>query len=184
MSEMVSKTTFLVGLITVTLLSVFISTVVTMQYARGPRGEQGPIGPQGPPGPSVIPFASTNISHAETTSSSWVDIPGLSVTITLNQTSNLVIMLSMEAYNSEITAAIMVRVLVGTIIASPGEVALRSIDYSFRGFELAFVSYSYNFFYKGASPGTYTIKVQWLVTPGSTGTAGTSTLIVIALPSI
>lgn len=184
MSEVrISKTAFLGGVIILAMLAAFISSAVTIQLARGPKGEQGPIGPQGPPGPSMVPFASTKISHAETTSSSWIDIDGLSVNITLNQTSNLVILLSMEAYNRELTAAIMVRALVDGLVAPPGEVALRSIDVSFQGFENAFVSYSYNFYYTKASAGTHIVKIQWLVTPGSTGMAGTSTLIVIALPT-
>jgi hypothetical protein len=177
----ISKTTFIATLVIAILASSLISTVSVMQFGviQGPRGETGP---QGPTGPSVIPFASTYISHAETTSSSWVDIPGMSVNLTVNQTSNLVIMLSIEAYNAEPTAAIGVRALVGAITAIPDEVLLRSLDYSFQGFETAFVSYSCNF-YKTVSAGTYLVKIQWQVTPESTGKAGTGSLIVIALPT-
>jgi hypothetical protein len=74
MSEGISRTTFIVGLIIAILASSVISTVVSMQWAlvqgpkgdkgdqgdAGPQGEQGPQGPQGPqgeqgpPGPTIV----------------------------------------------------------------------------------------------------------------------------------
>ena len=46
----ISKTMFIVGLIIAVLVSTGISTVITTQYARGPKGETGPQGEQGPQG--------------------------------------------------------------------------------------------------------------------------------------
>ncbi len=49
MSEeiVVTRRTFLVGLVIAILAASVISTVASMQLARGPQGEQGPEGPQG-----------------------------------------------------------------------------------------------------------------------------------------
>lgn len=43
----ISKTAFIVGLIIAILVSSLISISVTMQWARGPKGDQGDLGPQG-----------------------------------------------------------------------------------------------------------------------------------------
>ena len=46
----VSRRTFLIGLILAVLASSTLSTVISTQWARGPRGEQGPGGSQGEKG--------------------------------------------------------------------------------------------------------------------------------------
>jgi hypothetical protein len=43
----ISKTMFMVGLVIAVLVSAGISTVITTQYAMGPKGGTGPQGPEG-----------------------------------------------------------------------------------------------------------------------------------------
>lgn len=46
----ISKTTFIVGLIIAILASSLISIAVSMQWARGPKGDKGDVGQTGPKG--------------------------------------------------------------------------------------------------------------------------------------
>jgi len=140
--------------------------------------------------PYAIPFNSTYSRPLNSTSEkySWVDMPGMSVTITVNRTSHLLIMFSTEATNDAEGERIWLRALVDTTEAKPGYLYFTpsihdspgEIDYHYH--LLNYMAYTYNFIYPSVHEGTYTIKIQWRVT-GGTGTVMFRTLTVIALPA-
>ncbi|MDH5374502.1 MAG: PA14 domain-containing protein [Candidatus Bathyarchaeota archaeon] len=85
MSEGISRTTFVVGLIIAILVSSLISIFVTMQWARGPKGDkgdkgdQGLQGPQGEQGPPVA-FAEWDVHWRTLTGDlEWGAVIGTSV---------------------------------------------------------------------------------------------------------
>jgi len=136
--------------------------------------------------PNAIPFAST-YSTIETTTTetvNWVDMTGMSVTLTVGRTSHLLIMLSTEAYNSDSLERTIVHAVVGASEAYPGEIWMTPpiLETSLHTHLHGIAAYSYNFYEPSLSSGTYTIKIQWMVT-GGTGHALYRTLTVIALPA-
>ena len=135
--------------------------------------------------PNAIPFASTyrTLSTSTTETASWTDMSGMSVTLTLDRTSQLLIMFSAEVANYDGGERIHVRALVGASVANPGWIILTPIvhDYAFAYDNLDLMAYSYNF-YESVIEGTYTVKIQWQVS-GGTGYAYYRTLTVIALPA-
>lgn len=46
----ISRTTFVLGIVIAILASSIVSTLVSMQLAKGPKGDKGDTGPQGPQG--------------------------------------------------------------------------------------------------------------------------------------
>ena len=136
--------------------------------------------------PYAIPFNSTfSTSYTGTTETmNWVDMSAMSVIITLNRTSHLLIMFSSEAENTAEGNSILLRALVGGVVALPGAITLTPVvwDYAFTYDIQDNMAYTYNFYKPSVSAGTYTIKIQWMVT-GGTGYAYYRTLMVIALPA-
>lgn len=64
--------------------------------------------------PNAIPFAHKYSDIDITTNqTSWVDMTGLSVTLTLNRTSNVLILLTVCAWNDDPACRVAVRALVG-----------------------------------------------------------------------
>jgi hypothetical protein len=194
----ISRTTFLVGVIIAILASTTISTMVSMQFAKGPKGDkgdkgdpgiQGPIGPQGPPGPSIIPFASKyDYAVYETSSTQWVDLDAISVTMTVNTTSRLLIIFSAELGGSRSSPGITwlwIRALVNGTPAFPYKGSSGGV----QSLEIRYGESSYDFthscvFWDYVSAGIYTIKIQWCVgAADATAFADESSLIVIALPA-
>jgi hypothetical protein len=191
----ISKTMFIAGLVIAIVASSLIASVVSMQYARGPKGDKGDIGNtgatgamgpqgvqglQGPPGlPSVfaMSWGTDPISTTETVN--YADMANMSVTLTLNETSDMLILVSVEATPS-VGERIYITAMINGEAAKPGEILrltpVRTSAYS----EMA--SYTFNFCEPSVSPGTYTVKIQWLVT-GGTGYIEYRTLTVIALPA-
>ena len=136
--------------------------------------------------PNAIPFKSTftSLSSATTEIYNWIDMAGMSLTISLNRTSHLLIMFSTEAYDDDWASRILVRALVGGVEAKPGYVDLTAYDWEWglHRHTIDIMSYSYNFYQPSMSAGTYTVKMQWKVT-GGTGYVFHRTLTVIALPA-
>ena len=128
---------------------------------------------------NAIPF--TYVYKAEATadstaSTTWTLMPGMSVDITLERKSHLLIMFSTEAANPDPTQFIAVRALVGENDALPGSVYLTPYD------TVDYASYTYNFYLPNVDAGTYTVKIEWKVS-GSTGYVWYRNLIVLALPA-
>lgn len=204
----VSQRTFTVGLIVAILASSALSTGVAMtviqQGPQGPKGDtgdtgpqgiqglQGPQGPQGlqgqqgvqgPQGPPGLPgvfavsWGTDPISTTETVN--YADMADMSVTLTINETSTVLILVSVEATPS-FDERIYMTAMINGEAAKPGEtVELTPVKSSPVS---AMASYTFNFFEPSVSPGTYTIKILWLVT-GGTGIIYYRTLTVIALPA-
>jgi len=124
--------------------------------------------------PSVTRIATISVS---TSSQMWVDLPDMSVTITLHRTSNLLIMFSGMAGLSA-SDWILVRALVNSTLASPSSAIFTGATTSNAG------SYSVTFYKPNVNAGLYNIKIQWCVMyGGATAEAAQRTLNVIALPA-
>jgi len=154
----------------------------------GPQGEQGiqgPTGPQGPPGlPGVfaVSWANDVISTSETMQ--YIDMNDMSVTIALNETSDVFILVSLQAL-PDFDERIYIRALINGEVAKPGEVYLTPVIFDLSATDSYLVgwgSYTYNFYEPSVSPGTYTIKIQWMLSSGM-GDIADRTLTVIALPA-
>lgn len=129
--------------------------------------------------PYAVPFNSTyGIGDASTTSTSWVDMPEMSLSITLARKSHLLIMFSTRSATSAMY--IFVRALVNTDVAEPIEGALLTPNIPTIN---NWASYTYNFYKSNINAGTYTVKIQWLISGSGTGYVRERTLTVIALPA-
>jgi len=127
----------------------------------------------------AIPFNSTyQTNQLMKTTSSWENITGTSVTITLERNSTLLIMFSTEASITLSTASIQWRALVNTTTAAPGAVWLQPPDTT----GLKWTPVSYNFYQSSVSAGQYTVYIQWSVPLGGTAYVNARTLFVTALP--
>lgn len=129
----------------------------------------------------AIPFNSTySTALNSTTSTSWVDMPGMSVGLTLNRNSSVIIMFSSEAYLTAGGDYLLVQALVNSTVAYPGAGALltlTTVTSTNAG------SYSYIFSLPNVSAGYYTVKIQWLSFGGTMGYVQDRTLTVMALPA-
>jgi uncharacterized coiled-coil protein SlyX len=146
---------------------------------------------------SIPSNSSYTYSYAATSEAySWVDIPAMSVTLTVNRTSNLMILFSTDAYCSagpQETTRIFIQAIVNSTAADPNYVTLTPCvqvtgTYGLIGHAHALSegAYSYIFNMPTVTPGFYTIKIQWRViysSPQGIGVAGSRTLTVIALPT-
>ena len=121
-------------------------------------------------------FTSSTVMQAKTTAT-MENITGMSVEITLERNSTLLIMFSTEARISPATEYIYWNARVNTTFASPGTLWLQP---STTGY---YSSISYNFYAEGLTPGKYTVYMQWGVDGGATGQVWFRTLTVIALPA-
>jgi len=133
----------------------------------------------------AIPFNSTySTVPTSTTSGIFVNMSGMSVEITLERNSTLLIMFSTEAYNNDPAYRIGVHAMVGDIEAYPGGIYLTPTvsESALHRHTIDYMVYAYNFYQPSVSAGTYTIYIQWLVS-GGTGLAWYRTLSVIALPT-
>ncbi len=85
---------------------------------------------------------------------SWQDIPGMSVSVTLQTNSTLLIMFSAEAQTSTDFLEIYVRAMVDATPANPstGVTLTKLMDWA---------SHSFTFYKPNVAPGTHTIKIQW-----------------------
>ncbi len=132
----------------------------------------------------AIPFASTHATDFKTTTETaqYVDMSGMSVNLSLNRKSHLLILFNVEAYASE-NEWIAIRALVGQDAAYPGEIYLTPNIYGSanESYLVDWAAYGYNFYQPSVGVGTYTIKIQWIISEGR-GYVTDRTLTVIALP--
>lgn len=73
MPDGISKTVFISGIIIAILASSLLSTVVSMNYARGPKGDKGDTGSQGTQGPQGEQGPAVNFSISNMTG--WLSAP-------------------------------------------------------------------------------------------------------------
>lgn len=113
----------------------------------------------------------------------WTDMANTSVTITLNRTCSLLIMLSLKASSAEagFSDSIAVRVMVDeSVNAYPERVRLLTESHSYEDF-------SCHFYQSSVSAGTYTVRIQWCIEGYGAGdppdllSASSRTLLVMAL---
>jgi hypothetical protein len=136
---------------------------------------------------NAIPFASITSQQSISTTSTypnWVDMTGLSVTITTDRTSHLLILVSAVAMNNDPNNRTLIRALVDaneaympvylTPIVGDGEAPHRHLTYA--------QTYTCQFYLPAVVAGTHRIKIQWCVTGGEAW-AGGGILTVIALPA-
>lgn len=148
--------------------------------ATGATGPQGLVGPQGPPG--AIPFNSTySVTTTSTTSLSMVDIPAMSVRITLATTSQVIIMFSAEAWMSSPGDYMIVQALVDSSVTHPS--ATGNYLVLTRATISNMSSCSYTFYLNNVSAGVHTVKMQWRSYYGATASVESRTLTVFALPA-
>jgi len=126
----------------------------------------------------AIPFSYTNNPDEEaTTSTTWIDMPDMSVSITLVRTSHIIIVFSATAYVEVLGNSIMVRAIADEAIPYPVEIVLT------KGTQLTMGTHSFTWNLPDVSAGTHTVKIQWLVSGGTgTGNVADRSLTVIALP--
>jgi len=131
--------------------------------------------------PSAIPYASTfNTTDESTSSTSFVDMPDTSVSMTLTRESHLIIMFSAEAWLDGAGDSILIQALVDSTVANPtgGLVVLTTAGPGQRGVN------SFVFYLPNVSGGTHTIWIQWTMLAGmNVGHVAERTLNVIALPA-
>jgi hypothetical protein len=126
----------------------------------------------------AIPFSYTyNPDEEATTSTTWVDMPDMSVSITLERTSHIIIMFSATAYVEVLGNSIKVRAITDEAIPYPVEIVLT------KGTQLTIGTHSFTWNLPDVSAGTHTVKIQWLVSGGTgSGNVADRSLTVIALP--
>jgi molybdopterin-binding protein len=135
----------------------------------------------------AIPFnvTTSNVVHLITTLS-WVNMSYMSVEITLERNSTLLIMFSTDAYNTDPDYRILVQAVVSGSVARPGWVYLTPQVYVGGVFphqhRLGWAAYAYNFYADSVSAGTYTVYIQYRV-DGGIGYAWRPTLSVAAFPT-
>jgi len=186
----ISRTVFLTGIVAAVIVSTLLSSVIAIQWAKGPKGDpgsngetglQGIQGPVGPQGPGAMFASAQGLSAIETDSStSWVDLDDMSVSISPNRTSYILILFSAEAMSPN--GRISIRALVGSDAANPDTVFLTSKGETAAFTSDYFAAYTYSFFKPSVGSGTYTVKLQWKVTLNCYGHIVRRTLNVIALP--
>jgi len=130
----------------------------------------------------AIPFNSTySVSTPSTTSTTFADIPGTSVDITLSRTSHVLIMFSSEAWTTTSGEYLIVQALVNSTLALPSAtgalVVLTRVTNDNNG------SFSYIFYLPEVTAGFYKVKMQWRSWTGTSVTVSDRTLNVLALPA-
>jgi len=117
-----------------------------IQGIQGPKGETGDTGSEGPPGPPAVFVSRSAEDIIGTTETEFIDMNDMSVTLSLDRMSHVLILVSVQTLTDE---SKFIRALIGGEEAQPGIV----------GFE-GFAGYTYNFYQPSVSSGTYTIKIN------------------------
>ncbi len=131
----------------------------------------------------AIPFSYTNSPDEEaTTSTTWVDMPYMSVSITLARTSHIIIVFSATAYVEVLGNSILVRAIADK--ATPDEAIPIPVEIVLtKATELTKGTYSFTWNLPDISAGTHTVEIQWKVEGGAdAGVVIDRSLTVIALP--
>jgi len=127
----------------------------------------------------AIPFNSTSSSvQLDKTTSTWENITGMEVQLTLQRNSTLLIFFSTQTAANAPTVTVLWRAMVNETTADPGEFFAQppSVSSSY------WASLAYNFMSE-VNPGEFTIYIQWNVYGSDTAWVGRRTLFVIALPT-
>jgi len=128
---------------------------------------------------NAIPVAHmATASHVSTTSTSWVDLPDMSVTLILNRRSHLIILATIQNRQDTSEKITYLRCVADGSLATPNWAI---IDHT-RPDTSEQRMYTNNFYLTNFPAGTYTIKLQWSVT-GGTAYSYYRSFIVIALPA-
>jgi len=175
----ISKTTFIVGLITAILVSSLLSVGITMQFAKGPKGdkgETGSIGPQGPSGISRIPLVYEEpfvSAESNSTYPNWVDMISvfdepISAQISVENESTLVIVFQayLRVYWAPTTigwARIDIRALVDNELATPSELQGVDAESWVYGANVSGCAPFCGIFWRQISAGVHDVKIQWYV---------------------
>jgi len=175
-SKGISYAMFAGGLMGAVLISSVISVgVVTLLGIKGPKGDTGntgATGPQGPPGASgvsKIPFAKVEwadiagYSGDYTNSTEYTDIEGMSLSITTEKSSNLLIIFSahlMLQTPDAWSGSASIRALVDNGGTSPMDALAITIEAEDNGQTDDRNTFVFN---RAVSPGTHVVKMQWKV---------------------
>ena len=121
-------------------------------------------------------FYMADTSGVQTTSNTFVDLPGASLSITLGRRSNLLVLLQIGANDNDINQMIVIRCLIDGSPVGYADLCYGSTDWG---------EYSYTHYWlmPSVSAGIYTLKIQWLVTGVSVGYSVGRFLTVIAFPA-
>jgi hypothetical protein len=134
------------------------------------------IGPFGfrPAGDTRYAFKSVDVSSpATTTSSTYVDMTGMTVSLTTPADKKADLFIT---FNAELNGCngLYVRAVVDSNVAAPGQALL----FSHAGGSAEAHGFTWS---RSVGPGAHTVRIQWLVLTGcSQGFAGVRTLFVIA----
>ncbi len=131
----------------------------------------------------AIPFSYTyHPDLAATTSTTWIDMPDMSVSITLARTSHIIIVFSATAYVEVLGDSILVRAIADE--ATPDEAIPIPVEIVLtEGTKLTKGTYSFTWNLPDISASTHTVKIQWKVEGGTdAGVVIERSLTVIALP--
>lgn len=128
--------------------------------------------------PFAIPLTMVDTdSSASTTSTTFVDMPGMIATITVDRPSILLIMFSANAWNTDPWRSVNARALVNGTSAKPYWIWLTEN----RETKVGIMANTFNF-YALVPSGAHTVKIQWKVT-GGTAESLMRSLIVVGLPT-
>ena len=117
-----------------------------------------------------------------TNSTTWVDMPYMSVSITLARTSHIIIVFSATAYVEVLGNSIKVRAIADE--ATPDEAIPYPVEIVLtKGTKLTKGTYSFTWNLPDINAGTHTVEIQWKVEGGTdAGVVIDRSLTVIALP--
>ncbi len=127
-----------------------------------------------PPSGNRLSLVGVGIERAEvrTTSTSFVDVPGMSTSITTSEPGNLAV-----SFSAELARVTSGRMLVDAVV--DGQAFTNVVFTS----DTPHRTQSYTFFKENVAPGTHNVKIQWAVDSGATASLFGSDLVVIAAPS-
>ena len=127
----------------------------------------------------TIPFNVTSYTGIDdTNSTTFEDMPRMSVDITLTRNSTLIIMFSTKAWVSTGSYYVYLTAFVNATQANPVSTSIALTAETMPSL------FSYTFYHLNVVAGTYTVKIQWKVSDSSTtARVRERTLIVIALPA-
>lgn len=125
----------------------------------------------------AIPFNASQGTNAYNKNTAiWENVTAMSVQITMERNSTLLIMFSAET-RINILQNVRFQALVDGSTALPGLVYAQP-----PGWPGWYSTISYNFYLQNVGPGQHTVYIQWYVYGGATATMYHRTLLVIALP--
>jgi len=130
-------------------------------------------------------FASrTSESVIDTTETlQFIDMTDMSVSISINVTSDILILVSITAM-ADFDDRIYIRALVDNEVADPSMLFLTPLVFGtdYESYAMGWAAYSFNFHKASIEPGTHVVKIQWQV-DWSVGSIADRSLIVLALPT-